>query len=336
MIRRYWLLLIFLIGCPLHAEDTEQEFSDLKKQEIQLLLEKRRLTEAITVFQKNLEELSHMKAEREENIVKKRQEIEKKLPLIARLGRTNPLRVLVDASTGKNTLRGITLIRAFSTSLKRQLLELQVELDQIATFSSDLLEKRQSHAQLLQDVDFQHEQVVAFQKKLMGYMTQAELERLKDEEDVNVLLDESRAIFSKKRTKAKAASAEKGLPFRWLEHPVVGNILDDLELQNKFSPNGQGIIFETKMNAEVLSPSEGTVVFKGPFKSQGDILIIDHGQKVHTVFMGIHKIDAEVGQNVYAGQKLGTMAGYGAKSPKLYLELRHEGKAIDPHPYFVE
>lgn len=320
----------------LQAEDLKQDFSVLKKQEIELLLEKRRLTEEIATFQQTLQELSHMKNEREENILKKRQEIEKKLPLLVRLGRVNPLRLLVDASTGKNTLRGITLVRALSASLKRQLQEIQVELSQISTFSKDLQEKRQAHAQLIQNIDFQHEQVVAFQKKLIDYMTQTELERLKEEDDVNVLLDEGRAIFSKKGSKAKAASAEKGLPFRWLERPVAGSILHDLELQNKFSPNGQGIIFETKKNAEVLAPSEGTVAYKGPFKSQGEILILDHGQKVHTVLMGIHKIDAEVGETVYAGQKLGTMAGYGAKSPKLYLELRYEGKAIDPQPYFIE
>jgi septal ring factor EnvC (AmiA/AmiB activator) len=60
-------------------------------------------------------------------------------------------------------------------------------------------------------------------------------------------------------------------------------------------------------------PAKGKVVFKGPFRNQGVILMLDHGEKVFTVLMGMDKdkIDAQVGQKVYAGQKLGIMPGYG-------------------------
>lgn len=344
MFRTYYFLSILLIGGALYANKPPEaaavqqiwdSFRELKTQEAELFLEKRHLTEEIANFKKNIKDLSLIKEEKEENIIKKRREIEKKLPLLVQLGRVNPLRLLVDATIGKETLRGMILARTFSTSLKHQLLEMQAELDKAVDLSKELNEKTKSYVQLIQGLEFQQAHLNALQKKLISYMEKSELERLKGEDDVNTLLDESRLTLSSKGRGAAVVSVDMELPFRWLERPVRGKILQDPELQEKFSLNGQGIIFETKKNAEVLSPSEGVIVFKGPFKSQGDILIIDHGEKVHTVFMGMHKIDAEIGQNVYAGQKIGTMAGHGI-SPKLYLELRKDGKAIDPHPYFIE
>ncbi len=116
----------------------------------------------------------------------------------------------------------------------------------------------------------------------------------------------------------------------------MGEIVHDASLQKNFSPQSQGVIFKTEKNADVFAPAKGVVVFRGPFLSQKEILIINHGSHVHTVLMGMDKIRADVGQTVYAGENIGSMAGYGKTAPLLYVELRQKGKPIDPLPYFVE
>ncbi len=332
---KYFLFLVFFLWeLPSRAE--EAPLDELHQQKTDLFLEKQRLLGEVAALERTLRDLSVTNEEKKATLTHHREEIAKKLPLVARLGRANPLRILVDSKSGLNTLRSIILVRAFMSSLNLQLQNIQAELNEVSALSNDLEVKAQSLAQLLQGIEFQQAQLAILGSQKIEDVKRGELDRLKDVEDVNTLLNESRAAFSKKGQAATTAAVEKGLPFRWLERPVVGKIVKDPVLQKKFSPNGQGIIFETPKNAEVLAPSKGTVVFKGPFRSQGDILILDHGEKVYTVFMGMHKIDAEVGQNVYAGEKLGMMAGYGAKPPTLYLELRQKGKAIDPKPYFAE
>ncbi|MDI9635417.1 M23 family metallopeptidase [Geitlerinema splendidum] len=271
-----------------------------------------------------------------ESISQQRKQIEAKLPLLLRLGRVNPLKLLVDTAAGKDTIRGIILMRSLSHSLKQELQRLQATSSEISALSKELEVKKKVQAQLLDSLQIQQTQLEAFEKVKFEELTKAELEKLSKEEDINFLLNEAHATLSKKAQSASKASAKQDLPFRWLEQPVAGKVVIDKELQKKFSPGAQGIIFETKKNAEVFAPSEGTIVFKGPFKNQGDILIIEAGEKVYTVLMGMHKINAEVGESVYAGQKIGSMAGYGASSPKLYLELRQKGKAIDPKGYFAQ
>lgn len=330
-----FLFTLFLIS-PVIAQDPVAEIKALNKEKIELLKKKQQLLEGASVLEKTLQDFTIKQIQTNESIAQQRKQIEAKLPLLLRLGRVNPLKLLVDTAAGKDTIRGIILMRSLSHSLKQELQRLQATSSEISALSKELEVKKKVQAQLLESLQIQQTQLEAFEKVKFDELTKAELEKLSKEEDINFLLNEAHATLSKKAQSASKASANQDLPFRWLEQPVAGKVVVDKELQKKFSPGAQGIIFETKKNAEVFAPSEGTIVFKGPFKNQGDILIIEAGEKVYTVLMGMHKINAEIGESVYAGQKIGSMAGYGAGSPKLYLELRQKGKAIDPKGYFAQ
>lgn len=330
-----FLFSLFFVS-PVIAQDPVAEIKVLNKEKIELLEKKRQLLEETSVLEKTSQDFTIKQIQTNESISQQRKQIEAKLPMLLRLGRVNPLKLLVDTAAGKDTIRGIILMRSLSHSLRQQLQRLQATSSEISALSKELEVKKKVQAQLLDSLQIQQTQLEAFEKVKFEELTKAELEKLSKEEDINFLLNEAHATLSKKAQSASKASAKQDLPFRWLEQPVAGKVVVDKELQKKFSPGAQGIIFETKKNAEVFAPSEGTIVFKGPFKNQGDILIIEAGEKVYTVLMGMHKINAEIGESVYAGQKIGSMAGYGASSPKLYLELRQKGKAIDPKGYFAQ
>lgn len=336
-----FLLFLAIPACAqtTHKEiietQTRQEIIEIQKQKIALLQGQKRLLDEAAAFEKTLHNLSLVYTGKKKHLTKQQGEISTKLLLLAHLGRANPLRLLVDPTTGQNTLRGVILIRVFTASLKRQMQKAQAELNEIKALTKDLEAKSKSHLQLLQDIELKQNQLANLKSQKIADWKKIELGRLAEDDDINSLLGETRETLSKTGRSAIAAAKAQNLPFYQLERPVAGKIIKDASLQNKFSPQSQGIIFEARKNAEVLAPFEGKVVFKGPFQTQGDILILDHGKKVQTVLMGMHKIDAYVGQRVYAGEKLGTMAGYGASSPKLYLELRQKGKAIDPQPYFT-
>lgn len=333
---KFLFLFSLFLASPVVAQDLVAEIKELHKEKVKLLEKKQQLLEEASVLEKTSQDLAIKQIQTNETIARQRKQIEAKLPLLIRLGRVNPLKLLVDAAAGKDTIRGIILMRSISHSLKQELQCLQAVSTEVSALSKELEVKKKVQAQLLESLHLQHSQLEAFEKAKLEELTKTELERLSKEEDINFLLNETHATLSKKAQSASKASSSQDLPFRWLEQPVAGKILENKELQKKFSPGAQGIIFETKKNAEVVAPSEGIIVFKGPFKNQGDILIIEAGEKVYTILMGMHKINAEIGESVYAGQKIGSMAGYGASSPKLYLELRQSGKAIDPKGYFAQ
>lgn len=97
----------------------------------------------------------------------------------------------------------------------------------------------------------------------------------------------------------------------------------------------KGISIETRDGAQVVTPYDGEVVFAGPFRSYGQLLIIEHGEGYHTLLAGFSRIDSILGQWLLAGEPVGIM-GWGSNgSPVLYVELRRDGVAINPLPWLA-
>jgi septal ring factor EnvC (AmiA/AmiB activator) len=79
------------------------------------------------------------------------------------------------------------------------------------------------------------------------------------------------------------------------------------------------------------------VVFAGPFRSFGQLAIVDCGGGWHVVLGGFDHIDATLGQSLQQGEPLGTMPGWNPldllRRPTLMLELRRDGAPTNPGPY---
>jgi septal ring factor EnvC (AmiA/AmiB activator) len=79
------------------------------------------------------------------------------------------------------------------------------------------------------------------------------------------------------------------------------------------------------------------VVFAGPFRSFGLLMIVDCGASWHAVLAGFDRLDATVGQSVQPGEPIGQMPGWdpagASPRPSLYVELRHDGAPVNPAPF---
>lgn len=96
----------------------------------------------------------------------------------------------------------------------------------------------------------------------------------------------------------------------------------------------KGLTFETRPGAQVVAPFDGRVVYAGPFKGYGQILIIGHGGGYYSVLAGLDRIEQSVGQWLVAGEPVGTMP-QGSQRPRLYLELRENGRPVNPLPWLA-
>jgi septal ring factor EnvC (AmiA/AmiB activator) len=92
-------------------------------------------------------------------------------------------------------------------------------------------------------------------------------------------------------------------------------------------PGSRGISIAARANAQVVAPGGGRVVFAGPYRGYGKIVIIEHPGGWTSLVTGLFQLDARVGQVLIAGAPLG-LAGPG--QPVLTLELRHEGTPVNP------
>lgn len=107
----------------------------------------------------------------------------------------------------------------------------------------------------------------------------------------------------------------------------------------------QGITLTTRPGAQVSSPTDGWIVYSGPFRSYGQLLIINAGDGYHVLLAGMERLDVQLGQFVLAGEPVAAMASQrlasvgamdiGAVQPVLYIEFRKDGASIDPAPWWV-
>ncbi|WP_040846692.1 murein hydrolase activator EnvC family protein, partial [Nitrospirillum viridazoti] len=98
--------------------------------------------------------------------------------------------------------------------------------------------------------------------------------------------------------------------------------------QDAVGTTSRGVRISARAGSPVVAPYEGSVVFAGPFKGYGLILIVEHPNGYHSLIAGLGRIDTRVGQRVLTGEPMGAMASDG--TPTLYFELRRGGQPINP------
>ncbi|MBI4350750.1 MAG: peptidoglycan DD-metalloendopeptidase family protein [Elusimicrobia bacterium] len=100
----------------------------------------------------------------------------------------------------------------------------------------------------------------------------------------------------------------------------------------------EGIRIATEPGAPVYAALAGKVIYSGPFRAYGNVVIIDHEKGFFTIYGLLSRIDAAKGQSVPALAQLG-MAGEdtqamssGKKSSgsAVYFEIRKGDRAVDP------
>lgn len=126
--------------------------------------------------------------------------------------------------------------------------------------------------------------------------------------------------------------------------PAGGAVLKAFGTDDGYGGQEKGMSLTTRVEAQVASPSDGWVVYAGPFRSYGQLLIINAGGGYHILLAGMDKITVELGQFVLSGEPVAVMgrgpqlvssASLGTAQPILYVEFRKDGNSIDPTPWWA-
>jgi septal ring factor EnvC (AmiA/AmiB activator) len=111
--------------------------------------------------------------------------------------------------------------------------------------------------------------------------------------------------------------------------PVQGRLIARFG-QKTDKGRSQGMSWRTAPGAPVLAPVAGTVVYAGPLKDYGVVLILAAGGHYHFVLAGLQSAGEMTGQSVAAGEPVGRMADDASSPTDLYMEVRRNGEPADP------
>ena len=92
-----------------------------------------------------------------------------------------------------------------------------------------------------------------------------------------------------------------------------------------------GIEIQTERGEPIQAVYAGKILYADWFKGYGNMIIIDHGESFYTVYAHIEEIFKAAGDVVETGEVMATVGDTGSiTGSKLYFEVRHHGKPLDP------
>jgi septal ring factor EnvC (AmiA/AmiB activator) len=115
--------------------------------------------------------------------------------------------------------------------------------------------------------------------------------------------------------------------------PVRGRLLVGFGDEGPDGSPSKGLTFETLPEAQIVAPHDGQVVFRGPFRGYGELLIMEHRGGYHTLLAGLGRADVVVGQWLLSGEPIGVTESPPDGRARLYVEIRRNGRPVDPWPW---
>jgi septal ring factor EnvC (AmiA/AmiB activator) len=95
-----------------------------------------------------------------------------------------------------------------------------------------------------------------------------------------------------------------------------------------------GIDIDVAEGTNIVAVYGGRVLYTGWFRGYGNLIIVDHGGSYYTLYAHAAEVKVKEGDEVTQGETIGTVGDTGSlQGPRLYFEVRHQGKPQDPEQW---
>jgi murein hydrolase activator len=302
------------------------------------------------------------------------------LAALQRIGRHPPPALLVRAEDALQSLRSAMLLGAVLPEMRQQADSILKDIAQLRSLRASIAEERSSldrdrtalaeeELRLSLLMEQRQKQQAEIEKSLLGQTQHsADLARQADNlKDLIAKLEASRDSAGRGNGESRAGEAKKSLdrPLdvaalrdagrltpavafasakKQLPLPVNGARIKEYGAPDGVGGTEKGLSIAARPGAQVTAPCDGWVVYAGPFRKYGELLILNAGGGYHVLLAGMERITVDVGQFVVTGEPVAAMGNrpQGAtavtadsRQPVLYVEFRKDGSPVDPGPWWA-
>lgn len=325
-----------------------------------LRLSEKRLTE----IEDHLAQTRAKIKEEREKFDAKRAQMSELFVLLQGMSRQPPPVMFTHSKDALNMIRSGMVLAAFYEDVEKLATQISEEVERLDTAEKDAEQQEQrrkaeqaQNSRLKAQIDLlliennQQLEVASETLENLKNASEINLAGIKSLEEMLPVLDAAAARRGKSGAQPKGGNAQlasmqpaSSIPFAssqgLLPMPVQGRLLIKFGQSGSDGAASKGVHIETRPGALVVSPCDGTILYAGPFRSYGQLLIIDPGGGYHVVIAGMDRIQVTQGQTVLMGEPVATMGAEqrsGEKTaarPTLYVEFRRDQQSIDPAPWW--
>jgi len=333
---------------------------------IQAVKTERKLGEDIAEIDRRLQNLGIQEQKIRLSLASRRGTLAEVLGALQRMGLNPPPAILVRPEDALASVRSAILLGAVVPELRSETEMLIADLDDLTRVktSIEVEEENLQQKQTEQAEEKERLKLLLEEKRRVQAVAEMRMEAEREQaaelaeratnlqELISSLEKEIESLSKVLEARKQANEGDllsEALPFAkragLVPLPVSGQFAKRFGEDDGAGSSLKGDILRTQSGAIVTAPVDGTVLYAGPFRSYGQLLILNPGDGYHIVLAGLDRLNVSLGQSVLAGEPVGMMgearlASIAASTldgavPELYVEFRKDGKPIDPKLWWV-
>ncbi|HEY1099606.1 MAG TPA: peptidoglycan DD-metalloendopeptidase family protein [Myxococcota bacterium] len=230
----------------------------------------------------------------------------------------------------KSDARLVTDVRRVEASVLEQRRALKARIAQVTT-TTTLLKDQQA---LLTATREERGRTLERVRNERGVLKAAALELTSKHRELQLLVAKLAEGPRYKPPTGKSGVLKQGLAVPVSDGVVIrnfGSVVDN----DKAEIVSNGIELRAAPGLPVVAVADGRIVHTGWLRGFGRIVLVDHGEGHHTLSAHLARAAVGVGDEVKRGETIGFVGDTESlNGPKLYFELRENGRPRDPTPFF--
>ncbi|HYO77789.1 MAG TPA: peptidoglycan DD-metalloendopeptidase family protein, partial [Thermoanaerobaculia bacterium] len=277
-------------------------------------------------------------------ISQQKKDLRKRLVALYRLGGLSYLRMLLALEDDRNPVEAMLMLSYLVSRDARLVSRFQATQTQLATRRAALTDRRERLRQTKLIVEQRRQAVAAAQAQKQSVLARLRSEETGAAQQLATLEEKARRL---QRLVAALSQQKRGVPpgvtdirvvQGALDWPVQGKVIERFGRQRnpKFATYtvNNGLKIEAAPNTQVRAVFQGTVLFSQWFKGYGNLIILDHGNRVFSLYGNLKQSGVAAGDRIATGQPI---AGVGESEDvaggHLYFEIRNDNRPEDPQKW---
>lgn len=293
-----------------------------------------------------IEQLQQNQTALEADLEGERESIASLVSALERVRRVPPEAMIAKPDAPLKTAQSIFLMGEIIPTVNKKANDLREKLDRLSNINDELDIKRRNALRASSALKVQYAHLGKLIKKREQLYEDTQKNIKTAESDIQKIARQARnlqdllkKLEQQNRENARRAARIPQAAARGdAQLPISGIIRIRYNQKDNIGAPSQGISIEGRDGALIVAPMTGIVRFTGDFKNYGQIVILEHPGNYHSLIAGLKKIDTVVDQKVHVGEPIGLLhdAFAGQDKPRLYFELRKNGKPVDPAIKFAD
>jgi murein hydrolase activator len=277
-------------------------------------------------------------------IAQQKSDLRKRVVALYRLGGLSYVRMLLALEDDRNPIEAMSMLSYLVSRDARLVSRFQSTQTQFAARQAALSDRRERLRQTKLIVEQRRRAVATAVAQKQAVLARLRTEETGAAQQLATLEEKARRL---QRLVDSLSQQKRGLPpgvtdirvaQGALDWPVQGKVIERFGRQRnaKFATYtvNNGLRIEAAPNTQVRAVFQGTVLFSQWFKGYGNLIILDHGNRVFSLYGNLKQSGVAVGDRITTGQPI---AGVGesedAAGGHLYFEIRNDNRPEDPQKW---